>query len=88
MKQIKSLHNIQNQNVLGRVRNDFDWKNLCELWRKACHNSYYNTDTYSNSRARYMFYLAAKDENDIARIVAYVVLHNDPGNKLAQVNYF
>ena len=76
MKQIKELHKLQAQNMLGRIRNEYDWKNLYELWLKA---------DLDNPRSKFMFYLEIKDKDNIKRIAAYVVLHNDPGNKLAQV---
>ena len=76
MKQIKELHKLQAQNMLGRIRNEYDWKNLYGQWLKADLN---------NPRSKFMFYLEIKDKNNIDKIAAYVVLHNDPGNKLAQV---
>ena len=75
-KQIKELHKLQAQNMLTRIRNEYDWKNLYGLWSKADLN---------NPRSKFMFYLEVKDKNNIDKIAAYVVLHNDPGNKLAQV---
>ena len=76
MKQIKELHKLQAQNIMGRIRHECDWKNLYELWLKADLN---------NPRSKFMFYLETKEKDNFARISAYVVLHNDPGNKLAQV---
>ena len=79
MKQIKELHKLQTQNIVGRIRNECDWKNLYELWLKADLN---------DPRSKFMFYLESKDKDSIDRISAYVVLHNDPANKLAQVIFF
>ena len=76
MKQIKELHKLQAQNIISRIRHECDWKNLYELWLKADLN---------NPRSKFMFYLETKEKDNFARISAYVVLHNDPGNKLAQV---
>merc|ERR1712001_812195 len=76
MKQIKELHSRQNRNILGRLRNDSDWKSLCKSWIKADKN---------NPRAKFMHYLEDKENEKVSRIAAYVVFHIDVGNKLDKV---
>ena len=72
IKQIKELHSRQNRNILGRLRNDSDWKSLCKSWKEADKN---------DPRAKFMHYLEDEENENVSRIVAYVVFHIDVGNK-------
>ena len=80
-RHIKQIHEAQNHNLFGRLRNESDWRSLYNSWKNAKSN---------DPRAKFIYVLETQNTDNVSTTVAYAVFHIDECNKYAKVinSYF
>ena len=70
---------MQNQNILGRLREESDWTSLYTSWKNA---------NKEDPRAKFLYFLEMHKKENTSDILAYAIFHIDKHNKFLEVITF